>query len=506
MPRSTHTLGAALAALLAAAPAAAQQAPGLTLDQAVRHALEASPQIEIARARLDGGQGEVLSAAAPFDLQLGVKVQGAQSSQYALAQTGGLADQATVSHSTGYTVSATRQLRSGVTVQPSLGVTRTTVAGLAQADAASSVNLGVSVPLLRGLGGTALAAPERAARVGWQAYGEGLRHEMATGVLQAAGAYWDYVAAQARLEVTTGSEARAERLLDETRRLVQADERPAADLDALNAALASKRAARFAAEQGVAQARRALGLAMGLDAAGIAALPAPATPFPAAPAWAATPGDQERLVQLALARRADLAGAGLQVRAAEILDRGARSDLKPRLDLRVDVGYTGRQMGPAAAGQLVRPLFDHVPGLNAQLRVDWQLPLGNLDARGAVLQREALVRQQRAAQRDLQAQVASAVEVAAQALQRSAAQVAEAERAARLYGAAVEHEREKNRLGASTLFDVTYAEDSRTSAELALVSARVAYAQALAELRFATGTLLDPGTGALEPAALTARP
>ncbi|HET7230277.1 MAG TPA: TolC family protein [Longimicrobium sp.] len=512
MPRTTPNpvvrAGAALAALLAcAAPAAAQQAPaGLTLDQAVSSALQGNKEVLTARAQLTGGRGELLSASAPFDVQLDAQVRGVQDSRFLTTQSGTLASDATVSRSTAYTLSATRQLRSGVVVAPSVGVTRTTVAGAQVADAASTVNLAVVLPLLRDRGGRAVSAPERAARAGFQAYNAGVRQGVILGAADAAVDYWDYVAAQSKLQVMAGAEARAARLVDETRRLVEADERPRADLDAVSANLANRRAGRIAAEQALAAARRALGAVMGLEPLQIETLPAPVTPFPTPAAWVPDSAETRRLVEAALVRRPDLEAAALQLRAAEIMAEGTRSQLKPRLDVRVEVGYTGRQLGPAAAGQLVRPLWESVPGVNAGVRVDYQLPVQNRDARGAVLQREALVEEQRITTRDQRVRAVSGVIGAVQTLASSAAQLSEAERAVGLYRAAVEHEREKNRLSAGTLFDVTYAEDNLTSAELAVVDAQLAHAHALLTIRLVTGTVLDPQTGTVNADAFVTRP
>jgi outer membrane protein TolC len=86
--------------------------------------------------------------------------------------------------------------------------------------------------------------------------------------------------------------------------------------------------------------------------------------------------------------------------------------------------------------------------------------------------------------------------------------VAEAERAAALYRTTVENEQKKNRLGAATLFDVTYAEDNLTSAMLGVVGGRLSYAQALARLRYETGTLTHDAEGGptVDPARLVTRP
>jgi outer membrane protein TolC len=508
MPNGTHRaaarLGAALAALALAGaprPGAAQTAPGLTLDEVVGRTLSGSPAILGARARLESGRGELLAAGAPFDLNLGASVAGARTSQYVPGQEGLVAAH---SRSTEYALEATRQLRGGLVVQPRVTVSRTTQEGVPAADAGSSVSLNVSVPLLRDRFGRASAAPERAARVLLDASGMEVRHAVASGVLEAAGAYWSYAAAHERVAVYAETEARALRRLEETRLLVAGDERPASDLDPLQAAVARARQQRIAAEQGVDEARRALGLAMGLDAADIAALPAPATAFPAAQAWSPDAAEEARLVRLALANRADVAGAALERRSGDILLEGARSELKPRLDLQLGVGYSGRQLANGYGG-LVEPLYQDVPGLNASVQVAYALPVGNVQARGAALQRQALQTQRRVAEADLARRVESGVALAARALRRRAAELAEAERAVALFRTTVENELKKNRLGAATVFDVTYAEDNLTSALLTVVNGRLGYAAALAQLRFETGTLAA-GDAAVDPASLVTRP
>ena len=58
--------------------------------------------------------------------------------------------------------------------------------------------------------------------------------------------------------------------------------------------------------------------------------------------------------------------------------------------------------------------------------------------------------------------------------------------------AALDGEREKYRLGAGQLVDVLTMEDRLTVAQQTLVSAELGYAQALTQLRFATGSIVAP--------------
>jgi len=505
---AARAAAAALAALAAAAPGAAlaQEGGALTLGEVVRRTLDGSPTIQLARARLDAGRGELLSSAAPFDLQVGAGVAGERQNRLEPDAQTGLLERLSL-RSTRYSVGAARQTRSGITVSPQLSVSRTAYDGAPVADATASVGLDVTVPLLRDRWGRATAAPERAARVALRADELDVRHGIAGGVFDAAAAYWEYAAAHERLGVYTRAEERARTRLERTRTLVAADERPASDLHPLEASLARARMSRISAEQGVEETRRRLGLAMGVEPAEIAALAAPATAFPTAAPWLPDDAEERRLVALAVSRRADLAAGTLDRRSVEILVDGARSELQPRLDLQVGVGYSGRQMSSGYGG-LVEPLFQDVPGLNATFGLRYAFPVGNAAARGLALQRQAAGEQQRIAERSLAREIESGVRVAVAALRRRAAEVAEAERAVELYRTTVENEQTKSGLGAATVFDVIFAEDNLTAALLNVVAGRQGYAVALAQLRYETGTMVEDGEAGptVETAKLLERP
>jgi outer membrane protein TolC len=414
---------------------------------------------------------------------------------------------ASTSHTTSYAVEATRQLRSGITVSPRVTVSRTAHEGAPTVDAGSSVSLNVAVPLLRDRFGRASTSHERALRLRADAGRDDVRQATAQGVHKSVTAYWDHTAAHERLTVHVQAEERALRRLDETRTLVRGDERPASELIPLEAALARARQQRISAEQDVEESRAQLGIFLGLDPAATAALPAPATPFPTASPWTPDAAEEARLVRLGLERRGDLAASARALRSDEVMREGTREDLKPRLDLHVSVGYAGRQLGSGYGG-LVEPLFQDVPGLNASVRMEYQFPPARSEARGAAAQSEAARAETALNLQDLERRVAGGVAVTVHSLRRSAAALAEADRAVALYRSTVDNEQRKNRLGAATLFDVTYAEDNLTSAMLAAVAGRLAYARALAQLRLETGTLADDTQEGVvvDPARLLTRP
>ncbi|HEV2736025.1 MAG TPA: TolC family protein, partial [Longimicrobiaceae bacterium] len=185
--------------------------------------------------------------------------------------------------------------------------------------------------------------------------------------------------------------------------------------------------------------------------------------------------------------------------AARTLLRGARGEMRPRLDLSVRLGYTGVEDGGALHGML--PPLSGRSGVHAEVRLSSGLALGNREAEGLALQSAADEQDAAAAERELVRRIALHAEAAAETLRRSAAELAQAMEAARLHSLAVENERRRFQLGGATLFDVLYAEDGLTSATLARIDGELRHAVALARLRAAAGSLAaDPSPPTRQPA------
>ena len=482
----------------AAAPAPAA-ARGLTLEDALRAALQRGALVRAARERVAASAGSARAASGPFDVQMRTFV--GSSRDQTLRFDGAGAPAVDPSHTTGVTYGATvdKRFRSGIVVGPELRAERVgSTPDVESRNNTASAALVVQVPLAQGRGVAVNAAPERAAVRDLGASRDALVHAGAQSVLATALAYWEYAAARERLEVQKLAEQRARKLVEETRVLVEAEERPAADLNQLRANLATKEAARIAAEQDLVAAREALGLQMGLPGDAIAALPPPATPFPAAREDDLR-GGIDALVQAALERRSDLRSARGQSESAALLERAARDGTRPRVDLSLRVGYTGAEPGRGFA-DMFEPFYRSMAGWSASMELSWQAWSRNARARGEAERSGAVLRERQVAADELAREIRSGVVVAAEALRHGRLELERAEEAVRLYRLVVDAEERKFGLGMSTLFDVIQAENELTSAMSASTSARARYAAALVRLAFATGTLVsgDGGEMALD--------
>ncbi|HLL45203.1 MAG TPA: TolC family protein, partial [Longimicrobiaceae bacterium] len=234
----------ALGCMAAAASAAHAQEPrpaALTLEDVVRTTLASSAELRAAEAGVRRQEGLVRQAQGAFDPRLETTLMAQRVADPTAAAEAGVA----TSRGMEYGVGIDRRLRSGIVVSPQLAVSRAETPGSEVLPRSlATASLDVLLPLGRGRGGGLPAARERAARGAHQASAADLRQTRAESVLRSVEAYWGYLGAVRRLEVQREAEERAGRLVGETRRLVDADQRPAADLVRVEASLASRRASR----------------------------------------------------------------------------------------------------------------------------------------------------------------------------------------------------------------------------------------------------------------------
>jgi outer membrane protein len=314
--------------------------------------------------------------------------------------------------------------------------------------------------------------------------------------------YWTVEAAVRNLEVLAASEASSRDLLENTRKLIAADQVPAAEVVQLEANLAAQESARIGGERQLFTARRDLGREIGLDGPEIDRLPLPADPFPAVlpekvpPAAGAGP-----FVAAALQERADLRAARERQASAEILRRAAENALEPQLDLLFTPGYSGLTVGSDPAS-FFSPLYRNIPGASTTLGLSLTLPLLNRRAKGELLQADAALRQNALAVDLIAKAIGANVPAVLDSVGRDAKQLQKAREAERLFERAVINEEKKLRGGTSTLLDVINQRDRLTAARQTEVSAQLALAVSLLQLRFETGTLVGDNGGGGEVGAV----
>lgn len=503
-------LGLAAPALAAPpSPPPRPSPPGLGLLEAVRITLESDPVIKRQEQAVEAAQGRILVASGQFDTVPSAEVKyrhdtvPAARAERLLYGAAGLAGD-TVTYQAG----VERQFRSGILVTPSVGMIRNdnNYAG-GSVPHLATVNLNVTIPLLRGFGERAVAAAETAAKFEYEASVRDLWHTLSNSIATTANAYWNYRAALRAFAALADSETRLRKLLQDGEKLAAADMVAPADLKQYEAQAASATAARIGAEQAVLETRQALGLAMGVPAADIARLPEPADNFPAIDERPLDPAAIDAFIDQGLQRRNDLKAAEQRQEAAESLLAAADNSRLPQVDLSLDVGYQGLAEG-GQASHLVTGFANRVEGVNAGASLRYRWPWNNWTAQGNVAQSQANVRDIAIAKENLARAIRSEVLVAANNITNSRLRLRQAISARQALEIAFANEKKKQQLDMSTPIDVLFIQSLLTSAAIDEVNAYAGYAASLVRLRFATATLFTPTADALDlaPRQLTTLP
>jgi outer membrane protein len=291
------------------------------------------------------------------------------------------------------------------------------------------------------------------------------------------------------VSIAKESAARTQTLLEETRSLVEADERPAADLLQIEASLATDRASIARVESRLVGARLSLGLALGLDEAASLerVVSAEALPDPQADA-AATLADPAPFLAAAEIDRKDLAALASDVASAEVRVAGARRNALPRLDLSVSAGYSSILGGDEAVAEAA-VLGGTADGFDVGASLSLAWPIKNRSKRAALMQALAGHRIAEIRRQESRRAIRNSVVGAVDSLRAALIGLQAAREAVNFYENSVTSESARLRAGMATVIDVVLTEDRLTSAQRSLVSARLECAQARATLAYQSGAL-----------------
>ena len=485
----------------------ARAAPGaerpLTLDQAVRLAVEKNEGIEIQRQSLAAATAAVRGARGAYDPRLQVdwgwnkSTEPANSAysipiapEYESAEAG---------------VAIGQLLPSGASLSLSgRGARGTTDAAFALLSPAYDTRVGVELrqPLLRDLAIDPARLATRVARADRSGASAGLRQQLNETIAAVEQAYWALAAARLGVGVREEAMRLAEAQLGETRTRVESGTVPGTELAQPRAELERRRGELLAARETVARTENALKRLILADAD--------------EPSWAATivPGDSVGVepapfdvaasLERALATRPELEVARSLVERRRAESAFARNGARPGLSAVVSYdrfGLSGSP-NPVGPGMPLAPGFDGRLGRSfdrladgdfhaARVALVLELPLPDRGAHAASAVARSAERQADAELARVRKAIRSEVLDAAAALE-TAGQRIEAARAGR-QAAEVQLSAETDRYttGLSTNFLVLTRQNDLSRARLDEISALTDYRKARAEMARATGSLID---------------
>ncbi len=473
----------------------------LSLHDALQFALQQNPNTLLQQQQVTANRGLLLQAQSQFDPVAGITAARTRESRplrrdevtaLQLAGISGVEEQ--ITDTTTYRLGVDKQLENGWGVGTGFSVAaiddnNQRLAGI-PTQTSGRLSFSLIVPLLKNAGTETVGAQVAASDAELAASLLDLLHANSLTVFNTTIAYWDSVARRSRLDIALAAEKRAIELVNEMRKLITADQLPAAEIELVIASRAEKTAARVAAEQALLDAQHALARQLGLSRAQLAALPVPEEPLPDYDGQKIqVVENRERLIHSAIATRADLDADRKREMAGRYRLAAARNNLKPQLDLSLNLSYGGLAEGAAVSA------FDRAfntgrvgPAFTSSVSLQW--PFNNSLARGNFLLQSAAYDASTIRLRDREASIASNVAALAAALERSVQQLLEGREAVSRYAVTLKNQLIKRRLGSATLLDVINVEDRLNNALLSAVQLQQNYANAIVQLRFELGYLV----------------
>lgn len=488
---------------LAQVPDAPASGPGtkLTLLEALESTLANQPQLHLEEQQVEISRALKQQASGQFDLVVGSNfsqnhlVTPLTLYEQELAAVGGSTSNNLAQNLSTFNAGVTKLFRDGITISPTYQTIRTTDnSTTTEGTNVSQLMFQVQVPLLRGRGRDVVDAQETAADIEVNATLLDLNQTISSLFSGTSTAYWNAVAAERALEVAKASEERGGVYVDTVQTLINADRLARTEINQAIANLAGRMADRVSAEQTLIGAQQQLALAMGLTTDQIPSVGYPSEDFPHAGSGTLPVVDStltKKYVQTALQRRADYLASQRRVGEASVLLAPARNQLKPQVNLNLDTGISGLSEGTGLAQFFASP-YHSIKGLDALAGITYSFPPRNDLAAGQLRQAQAALSQAEIKRGDTARNISSAVVIALNGVHNAIVQVLKSRESVEAFQAALDGEREKFHLGVNSLTDVLTVEDRLTTAMQSQVSAELAYALALTQLRWATGTIVEP--------------
>ena len=478
---------------------------GFSLSDAVSLTIRNQPNIYLMEKKLEIKKGALQDAKGGFDPKLNLLTEYKQEethlSRLEYYPASGIEDSKIETIT--YGVNLEKLTRFGITITPQVRIVRTDYKVYPFYDTLygqyrkvdpigkASVDLYINVPLLKGWGIDATTANERGAKKECEVGFFELQHSISESILNVEKAYWEYLAVKKQLDQKRISESWSQLLVKDINVYIKTNVRPAADIEQILANLADKTAMRIAGEQYLFATRQQLGLVMGVAFDEIRDIPFPSDEFPDI-------GDDEineiskstaEIITGSLNRRADYRAIKAKQDLGKILLEDAKNKMLPQFDLNLRVGYYGLDEGKDTS-TFYTPLKENIPGFNCSFSLKYKFPLPNNSAKGILKQKKSAYEHTIISGNNLARTIRSNIHVNIRGLMNNLHELGKAREAVQAYRRVVANEKQKFRLGKSSLQDYILMEDYLSNALQKEIAAHYKLSKTLAQLHFETGCYL----------------
>jgi len=498
----------------AASVASAQQGPGesfsLSLDQALRIALENNLDLVSARYGPDFAEQEIQLQLSNFDA-------GFQASANRFEQDQAATQLSTVtgSESTSVNVGVQKNLRMGADYTVGFGMNRNDQTGpnvVAPTSYVSGFSFEFNLPILKGFGSEVTTERLVLAQSDYDISLSDLEARAENVLELVEGAYWDVIAAREALRVSRESLERARDLLGLNRKKVEVGTLAPIEITQAEAGVASEEEGVIVAEESLANAedelRRLLAIPQDDPRWMQSIVPADR------PDFTRREIDLEATIDTALAERPEIISARQTVDNRVLNERVAQRLTRHQLDLRATYDPSGASLDtpaftddgpdgiPGTADDIIieagtADLNDSISSAFQREQFTWStalvysIPIGNRAAKATYAQAR-LGREQ--AEVDLQNEeqtIRVDVRMAVRAVDSGFKRYEAAAVNVELQRKKLDAEQKKFENGMSTTFEVRQFQNDLSEAELSQIRAGLDYAKALSSLERVKGTLLE---------------
>jgi outer membrane protein len=355
--------------------------------------------------------------------------------------------------------------------------------------------LGLTQPLLRGLGSSVTNADIRIAQLARAGAAADFQTALEDNLVLSLTTYWNLIGAIENWKVQVISYSAATDLLRVNRAKYEAEVIAVTDVLQAEAAAEGRRSVVISARQSVRDLEDQLTQLIFIngDRPMWGTELEPTQPID----WREIDIDLGGALATATARRAELRSATSDIAQAETRRRVARNARLPQLDVFGQIDANGQ------AEQNEDALDETTKHNNYSVGLQFSYPLQNRRARHALRQAETAVAQREEAARATSDQIAFEVRTAWRNLRTAREQIDVTGSQVRSEEAKLESELRRYEVGTSTAFQVLDFQEDLAAAQSSHITAVVAYNQAAIQLDRARGTLLETYAVTVEDANLT---
>lgn len=431
----------------------------MRLEDAIRVGLGGGPALQREDERVNRAAARLQQAQGAFDWQA-LADTGWERLYVPQSRGGFLTESTETIDAWRTTVGIGRKFRNGIEIKPGVTIYAETggaSAGQTLGQTRTRPTIGLTVPLLRGLGESGTGSPEQAAQEAVNAAQSTRNFAAQKAVHDMVQSYWHCLAATRHVELLSVSEQNARDYMEWLRRLADTGQIERTVLQRAEASHAMRHVEIGKAEEALRGCRRSLALVAG-------GAPTPVGEFPAIES-AGPAVDQlteSGLLELALAQREDLQALDRMIVAERARLRGAQDGSWPKLELYADVNRGGLRYTQSLGRNLEKGQMAEASAAESEARLNRQQAETQIkselqDALGQLAQA-----------RSIWFTLAGSIRLLDQVLADTRRRVA---------------------AGTTDRKEYRDIQDQATQARRQMIDANLQFASALAALRLATGTI-----------------